>query len=353
MRQALEMARRGWGATHPNPMVGALIVEDDKVVAIGYHAKAGEAHAEVVALKSLGRKPKPGATLYITLEPCCTHGRTPPCVDAIIASGIRNVVVGAVDPNPAHAGKGLDLLRQNGITVTSGVLADEANDLNLIFNHWITHQRPLIALKLASTADFRLVHAEKTIRTISNQSSRTDVHQWRKLFPAIAISVDTLIADNPSLTSRIPNNESCSTRFILDRHFRSAQKTNSGLFQDKYRHLTIVVGLKKSAQADGLQAYESAGIKVWLIDGDENDFLKNWIRRCTEEKFVGVYIEAGPRLASVILKDKIADYFFLYFAKSQNGDLQSPPWTESGIPELRDKVTTTFEKDTLTRGFLI
>ena len=182
MRQALEMARRGWGATHPNPMVGALIVEDEKVVAIGYHAKAGEPHAEVVALKSLGRKPKPDAVLYVTLEPCCTHGRTPPCVDAIIASGIRHVVVGATDPNPAHAGKGLDLLRQNGITVTSGVLADEANDLNLIFNHWITHQRPLIALKLASTADFRLVHAEKTIRTISSQSSRTDVHQWRKLF---------------------------------------------------------------------------------------------------------------------------------------------------------------------------
>jgi len=353
MRQALEMARRGWGTTHPNPMVGALIVEDEKVVAIGYHAKAGEAHAEVVALKSLGRPPKPNATLYVTLEPCCTHGRTPPCVDAIIASGIRHVVVGATDPNPAHAGKGLDLLRQNGITVTSGVLADEANDLNLIFNHWITHHRPLIALKLASTADFRLVHAEKTIRTISNQSSRADVHQWRKLFPAIAISVDTLIADNPSLTSRIPNNESCSTRFILDRHFRSAQKTNSGLFQDKYRHLTIVVGLKKSASPDILNSYESAGIKVWLIDSDENQFLQNWIQRCTEEKLVGVYIEAGPRLAAVILKNKIADYFFLYFAKSQNGDLQSPPWTESGIPELRDKVTTTFEKDTLTRGFLI
>jgi len=353
MRQALEIARRGWGTTHPNPMVGALIVEDEQVVAIGYHAKAGEAHAEVVALKSLGRPPKPNAVLYVTLEPCCTHGRTPPCVDAIIASGIRKVVVGAVDPNPAHAGKGLDLLRQNGITVVSGVLADEANDLNLIFNHWITQQRPLVALKLASTADFRLVHAEKTIRSISCESSRADVHQWRKFFPAIAVSVDTLLADNPQLTARLPNSEYCSIRFALDRHFRSAQKINLKLFQDKYRHLTVVVGLKKSASTDILNIYESAGIKVWLIDGDENHFLPNWIQRCAIEKIVGVYIEAGPRLASAILKNKIADYFFLYFAKSQTGDQQSPSWTQSGVPQLREKVTAQFEKDTLTRGFLI
>jgi len=353
MRQALEMARRGWGTTHPNPMVGALIVEDDQVVAIGYHAKAGEAHAEVVALKSLGRPPKPNAVLYVTLEPCCTHGRTPPCVDAIIASGIRKVVVGAVDPNPAHAGKGLDLLRQNGITVVSGVLANEANDLNLIFNHWITEQRPLIALKLASTADFRLVHAEKTIRSISCESSRADVHHWRKLFPAVAVSVDTLLADNPYLTARLPNSESCSIRFVLDRHFRSAQKINLNLFQDKYRHSTIVVGLKKSASSDILNIYESAGIKVWLIDGDENHFLQNWIQRCAIEKIVGVYIEAGPRLASFLIKNKIADYFFLYFAKSQNGHPKSMPWTQTGIPQLREMVTAQFEKDTLTRGFLI
>jgi diaminohydroxyphosphoribosylaminopyrimidine deaminase/5-amino-6-(5-phosphoribosylamino)uracil reductase len=334
-------------------MVGALIVEDEQVVAIGYHAKAGEAHAEVVALKSLGRKPKSGAVLYVTLEPCCTHGRTPPCVDAIIASGIKKVVVGAVDPNPAHAGKGLDLLRQSGIEVISGVLADEAKDLNLIFNHWIAQQRPLIALKLASTSDYRLVHAEKTIRSISCALSQADVHHWRKLFPAIAVSVDTLLADNPHLTARLPHSESCSTRFILDRRFRSVQKLNLNLFQDKYHQQTVVVGLKKLATPDILKAYESAGVSVWVIDGDENSFLGNWIQKCAAEKIVGVYVESGPRLASVMIEKRIADYFFLYFAKTQNGDPESLPWTKSGVPPLREKVEATFEKDTLTRGFLI
>src|SRR4051812_24947922 len=142
MRRAIEVARRGWGDTHPNPLVGALIVEGGEVVAEGFHAKAGEPHAEVNALKALGRKPAAGATLYVTLEPCCTHGRTPPCTEAILAAGLSRVVVGATDPNPAHAGNAFELLRAGGVEVITGVLAEDCTDLNLIFNHRITTGRP-------------------------------------------------------------------------------------------------------------------------------------------------------------------------------------------------------------------
>ena len=155
VRLALKEARKGWGGTHPNPMVGAVIVEGGQVVATGYHKAAGEAHAEVDALRSLGRKPGAGAAMYVTLEPCCTHGRTPPCTRAILESGIRVVRVGALDPNPDVAGKGVALLRDDGVDVAHGILEEECRDLNMVYNHWITEKSPLVAAKVATTLDGR------------------------------------------------------------------------------------------------------------------------------------------------------------------------------------------------------
>ncbi|MBQ8445213.1 MAG: bifunctional diaminohydroxyphosphoribosylaminopyrimidine deaminase/5-amino-6-(5-phosphoribosylamino)uracil reductase RibD, partial [Opitutales bacterium] len=151
MRRAIELARRGNGNTHPNPMVGALIVEDGKIVAEGFHACAGTPHAERNALAELGRAPAPGATMFVTLEPCSTCGRTGACTDAIIAAGISRVVVGATDPNPAHSGNGFAVLRAAGIEVVSGVLEEECSRLNPIFNHQITTGTPLFAMKTATT----------------------------------------------------------------------------------------------------------------------------------------------------------------------------------------------------------
>src|SRR3954465_2080831 len=156
MRRALEVARGVWGNTHPNPLVGALIVEDGHIVAEGATAPDGGPHAERLALLARGKTPRPGATLYVTMEPCSTHGRTGACTDAIIASRIKRVVVGAKDPNPAHAGRGFDALRAAGIEVVSGVLERECTDLNLIFNHWITQGAPLLAAKAAVTLDGRI-----------------------------------------------------------------------------------------------------------------------------------------------------------------------------------------------------
>ena len=197
MRRALELARQAWGRTHPNPMVGAVITEGGRIVAEGFHARAGEPHAEVMALRALGRKPAADAILHVTLEPCCTHGRTPPCVDAILAAGIRTVVIGARDPNPVHAGHGLDLLRAKGVAVVEGVLGEECAELNLIFNHWIARGSPLLALKVAATLDGKLTLPAGQGRAITGPEAAHYVHRLRRLFPAIAVSADTALADNP------------------------------------------------------------------------------------------------------------------------------------------------------------
>ncbi|MGB0344699.1 MAG: bifunctional diaminohydroxyphosphoribosylaminopyrimidine deaminase/5-amino-6-(5-phosphoribosylamino)uracil reductase RibD, partial [Coraliomargarita sp.] len=221
MSRAVDIAQRGWGRTHPNPMVGAVIAEDGKIVAEGWHRAAGQPHAEIEALRSLGRKPSPQATLYITLEPCSTVGRTGACTEAIMESGLRNVVVGTMDPNPNHSGKGLVHLRNAGIQVTEGVLADECKDLNLIFNHWITKQTPLLAAKIATTLDGKFSAANGHSKWVTGEDARANVMRWRRYFPAIAVSAATALADDPALTSRLPEDNWCPIRFIFDRDLQA------------------------------------------------------------------------------------------------------------------------------------
>ena len=327
MRRALELARQAWGRTHPNPMVGAVITEHGQIVAEGFHAKAGEPHAEVMALRALGRKPAADAVLHVTLEPCCTHGRTPPCVDAILASGIRTVVVGARDPNPAHAGHGLELLRAKGVAVVEGVLGEECAELNLIFNHWITRGAPLIALKVAATLDGKLTLPAGQGRAITGPAAQAYVHRLRRLFPAIAVSADTALADNPRLTARGDDGETCPVRFVLDRHFKTAGRTGLNLFQDAHRTRTIVVGLGAAAKKSDLAWYEAEGVQVWSLVGDEASFLQVWAERCTQEKITGVLVEAGPRLAASMLAAGAADYLYAFVAP-RSGDPTAPGWQD-------------------------
>ena len=332
MRRALELARQAWGRTHPNPMVGAVITEGGRIVAEGFHAKAGEPHAEVMALRALGRKPAPDAVLHVTLEPCCTHGRTPPCVDAIVAAGFRTVVVGALDPNPAHAGKGLDSLRARGVAVVEGVLADECAALNPIFNHWIARRSPLMALKVASTLDGKLTLPAGQGRAVTGPEALAHVHDLRRLFPAIAVSAYTALADNPRLTARGAQGESCPVRFVLDRRFKTAGRGGLNVFRDAYRTSTIVVGLGAAAKQPDLAWYEAEGIRVWTLVGDEDSFLRVWAERCAQEGIVGVLIEAGPRLAASMLRSDFPDYLYAFVAP-RTGDPEAPCWHE-GV-ELR------------------
>ncbi len=204
MRRALALARRGWARTSPNPMVGAVLVRGARILGEGWHRQAGRAHAEVEAFsdaKSRGHSAR-DATLFVTLEPCRTQGRTPPCTDAILAQGVRRVVVAATDPNPLHAGRGLELLRSAGVEVLDGLEADRATSLNEAFNHWIVQRTPWVTLKAAMTLDGKIATASGDSKWITGEAARNEGMRLRCEADAILAGINTVLADDPSLTVR-------------------------------------------------------------------------------------------------------------------------------------------------------
>ncbi len=204
MKLALQLARRGYGATSPNPMVGAVLMKGGRIIGRGWHHQAGLPHAEIEALRDAqkrGHNPR-GATIYVTLEPCSTHGRTPPCTSATIAAGIKRVVIGATDPNPKHAGRAFKILRRAGVEVIHGILADECVALNEAFNHWIVHHTPFVTVKAAMTLDGKIAAANGESKWITGPQARGEGMRLRQGADAILVGVNTVLADNPSLTFR-------------------------------------------------------------------------------------------------------------------------------------------------------
>jgi len=250
MREALRLARRGLGATSPNPMVGAVLVKGGKIIGRGWHRRAGLPHAEIEALRDAqkrGHNPR-GATLCVTLEPCCTHGRTPPCTDAIIAAGIKRVVIGATDPNPKHSGRAFKILKPAGIDVVRGILADECAKLNEAFNHWIVRRTPFVTVKAAMTLDGKIAAASGESKWITGEKARAHGMKLRRGSDAILAGINTILADDPSLTARSGKNIQHSTfnaqpprlrRIILD----SMARTPPGakVVSDEFAALTTVV----------------------------------------------------------------------------------------------------------------
>jgi diaminohydroxyphosphoribosylaminopyrimidine deaminase/5-amino-6-(5-phosphoribosylamino)uracil reductase len=242
MSQALQLARRGFGATSPNPMVGAVLVKSGKIIGRGWHRRAGLPHAEIEALRDAqkrGHSPR-GATLYVTLEPCCTHGRTPPCTGAIIAAGVKRVVNGATDPNPRHAGRGFKILRRAGIEVVHGILAGECAMLNEAFNHWIVSGTPLVTVKAAMTLDGKIATASGESKWITGEKARAHGMKLRQGSDAILVGINTVLADNPSLTARGKMAKPIR-RIILDSQARTPLRAK--VVRDEFAvRTTIVVG---------------------------------------------------------------------------------------------------------------
>ena len=245
MRLALRLARRGYGRTSPNPMVGAVLVKGGKIISRGWHRQAGGPHAEIEALRDArkrGHNPR-GATLFVTLEPCCTHGRTPPCTKAIIAAGINKVVAGATDPNPEHAGKGFKILQYAKIAVHHGMQADECAQLNEAFNHWIVNRTPFVTVKAAMTLDGKIATASGESKWITGEKSRAHGMKLRQGSDAILVGVNTILADNPSLTCRKRKAESGKRvqlrRIVLDSMARTP--LTARVVSDEYAALTTIV----------------------------------------------------------------------------------------------------------------
>lgn len=315
MRAALRLAEKAAGRTSPNPMVGALLVRGGKIIATGYHQKAGGDHAEVAALRRAGAKAR-GATLYLNLEPCSHYGRTPPCVGALIAAGVKRVVAGMADPNPLVSGRGFRRLRQSGIQVRSGVLEAECRALNEAFVKYITLGMPLVLLKIAASLDGKIATATGSSRWVTGREARRRVHDLRNRVDAVLVGIGTVIADDPQLTCRIPGGRN-PVRIILDRRLRIPLKARVLNEPGK----TIVVAGAHVRQ-NKLKAVEKLGAEVWRMPSRRQGIsLAAVLQKIAAQGILSVMIEGGSVTAGHALAEKVVDKIaFFYAPKIVGGD---------------------------------
>ncbi|MCH5209854.1 MAG: bifunctional diaminohydroxyphosphoribosylaminopyrimidine deaminase/5-amino-6-(5-phosphoribosylamino)uracil reductase RibD [Oscillospiraceae bacterium] len=309
MRRAIELAKKGTGFVNPNPLVGAVIVKNNKIIGEGFHAKYGEIHAERDAIRNLTESAD-GADIYVTLEPCCHHGKNPPCTDAIIASGIKRVFMGSPDPNPLVAGKGIEILRSHGIEVIENVLRDECDALNDIFFHYITTKTPYVILKAAISADGKIAAAGGDSKWITNEKSRAHTHETRKLAAAILVGVDTIIADDPMLNCRA-DNPAHPIRIICDSHLRTP--LNSKIVSTAKDIPTYIA--YTDIDTDKIHALEALG--VHLINTPEKDGhtdLSELMKSLGAMGIDSVLIEGGGRIHASALNTGIVNKVQIYLA---------------------------------------
>ncbi len=317
LRIACRLARRAAGRTSPNPMVGAVIVRAGKIVGSGYHRFAGGDHAEIIALKGAGAKAR-GATLYLTLEPCSHHGRTPPCAAAVIRAGIAEVVCGTRDPNPLVAGRGIRQLRRAGVKVRVGVLEEQCRELIEEFAKFITRRMPFVTLKLAASLDGRIATANGDSHWISGERSRRAVHRLRNEVDAVLVGSGTLRADDPQLTCRIAGGRN-PRRVILDSRLRISLAAQV-LHQADVQKTIVAAGARASTPKE--QAVKALGAQVWRLPLKRGQVAwRPLLRRLASLGVVCILIEGGGTIAASALKAKIVDkVLFFYAPKILGGD---------------------------------
>jgi len=290
-------------------MVGAVLVRGGKIIATGFHRIAGEDHAEIVALKRVGSKAK-GATLYINLEPCSHYGRTPPCSQALIRAGVKEVVAGMMDPNPLVGGRGFRELKRAGIKVRVGLLEEECRTLNEAFIKYVTRRLPFVTLKLAASLDGKIAAVTGDARWISSETSRRMVHKLRNQVDAIVAGVGTVLADDPQLTCRIPNGRN-PWRVILDSRLRIPLAASLLRQTDPERSI-IVTSDRSSRQR--VRAIESLGAQVWRLRLRRGKIPWTAIlRKLAAKDVLSVMIEGGATTAGWALREKAVDKIMLFY----------------------------------------
>lgn len=337
MRLALRLARRGFGRTSPNPMVGAVLVRDGAVIGQGWHRRAGGPHAEIEALSNSGHNAR-GATLFVTLEPCCTHGRTPPCTDAIIAAGVGRVVAAARDPNPAHSGKGFEILERAGIPASTGLLSREAAELNEAFNHWIVRGTPFVTIKAAMSLDGKIAAANGQSQWITRQRARAWGMRLRAGADAILVGVNTIARDNPSLTVRLPGfNQKPLRRIILDPRARSPLEAK--VFSDPFAPLTTLV-VTKAAPKRRVEAF-SAHVRVLEAPVRNGLVDLRWLaRKLGAENVTSLLVEGGGETNASFLAAGLAQRVAFFYAPMVLGGHAAPKAVGGqGVPGLRRGIT--------------
>ncbi len=311
MREALVEARRGLGRTHPNPAVGAVVVKAGKLVGRGFHAKAGAPHAEVHALADAGHKAK-GADLYVTLEPCNHHGRTPPCTDAILKAGVARVIFASSDPNPLVDGRGLARLRNAGVRVFGPMLQADADALNRPFFKAMRQGLPFVTLKAAASADGKIATVTGESRWITSDAARADAHALRDQVDAIVVGVGTVVADDPQLTTRLGGGEGrTGLRIVLDPTLRAP--TSSRVFRTGPAERTLVVTQVRTGRA--LKALARQGVDVWTFPGRGRALpLPKVLERLVDRGALHVLVEGGAATHAHFVRLGLADELQLYVA---------------------------------------
>lgn len=334
MRLALDMAGRSQGQTGINPVVGSVIVKDGAVIGLGSHLKRGTPHAEVHALNMAGEAAE-GSTVYVTLEPCSHHGATPPCSEGLVKAGVSRVVVACEDPNPQVAGKGIELLRRNGIEVEVGVLRDEAIKLNRKFIKFITTGMPYVTIKTASTLDGKIASKNGDSKWISNAASRERVHTMRHRHHGIMVGVDTVIADDPSLTTRLSVPGISPARIVVDSTLRIPDEAK--VLSDNAVQ-TIVLTTEKASEARRAQLTER-GIQVIVSGKGPQVDLRSGLRRLGELGISSLLVEGGGRLNGSLLNGKLVDEVVLFMAPKIIGGLNAPgTFVFDGFELMKDAV---------------
>lgn len=361
MKLALDEARRGWGRTHPQAMIGAVLVEDGEVVASAHNDQPSSTAPEARLFEELGRKPKEGATLFLTLEPGPSSNRLDAGVRAIVDAGVGYVLIGAPDPVAEHAHKGADALKESGVKVERRVLIEECEDLNLISSFWVQNRVPIFAAKSATTLDGKIACRTGESKWITGEKARQNVMKWRRLFPSIAVGAGTLVEDDPRLTSRIEGEEEwCGMRFVFDGLLRTAMgRYLPSIYTDDFRDNTIVV-TTDAAGTGYIRRLETEGVNVWVLPVENMKVpFPVFRKRCADVGITGVYFEGGSRLVSELLHTRELNYHFNYRAPILMGDDKAKSVyrglrTEKLAQAIRlEKVRhEVFGDDQLMRGFV-
>lgn len=333
MKRAIELAKQGVGWTAPNPLVGAVVVKNGRVIGEGYHRKYGELHAERNALAACSEDPA-GATLYVTLEPCCHYGKTPPCTEIIIEKKIAKVVIGSRDPNPKVAGKGTRILREHGIEVVEDYMREACDALNPVFFHYITTKTPYVVLKFAMTLDGKIATRTGASKWITGEAARNHVHQLRGRYAGILAGIGTVLADDPMLNCRIDGAHQ-PLRIILDSHLRIPMGSRLVRSAKEYPLLIVCNESARDREegASRIQKLEEAGAKVWTLpEKNGHPDLNVLMQRLGEEKIDSVLIEGGGTVNEAALKAHIVHHVYAYIApKIFGGEDAKTPVEGSGI----------------------
>lgn len=357
MQRALELAARAKGRTSPNPLVGAVVVKDGEIVGEGYHRKAGEPHAEVIALEAAGENSR-NATLYVTLEPCNHYGKTPPCTEAVIKAGISTVYVATPDPNPKVSGQGIARLREAGIQVHVGLLEEEAREQNRFFFKYVTRELPFVALKVAMTLDGKIATRTGNSRWISNEKSREYVHQLRNTYDTILTGIGTVLADDPLLNTRLPQADTRDpVRLIIDARLETP--LNSQIMQTAGRQKTIFYCLK-GADSERIKQFQDRGAEVAVLESPSGRVpLEDVFRDVAKRGLLSVLMEAGSRINAYALENRLVDKVYWFIApRICGGDEALSPVGGRGIDlmsetiNLHNVTVRSFDGDLLVEGFI-